>query len=534
LSAAASWALLTAFILFCAFNMGERAWNTFDPFVANDVVTTIYAQYARNLVRYPISQTLGLMVDLVGAPPAGLTLGEPRTFYADHPSGTVWLIAVFNRFLVGDPIVAARVMNIVASIGTAVAMLAFIYRRTSLWAAIGGTIVLLTLPLFWEHAIVGNFEPATLFFSVAAAILFVGYLRQPSPGRLAATALLWMGGMLCDWPAYLLGGPIAAALIYRRQWRLLALFTALGFGTMATVFGQLMMGPGGFSPTRFVFGTQAALLTEPFAASVSHMLANIVRGFSVWRWWLVVPFAPIVWWRKPGARITELRFLFLSFLFVGILNDLLFYSWAGEHSFWSYYLIPAVCFGAALTVEWLSEMAFRSRPIELAFRAGMLALFAIGADWSAAATKNLIKPHFYKPPSVAEMLADRHLADLLAPDNILLIGPYCGRAQSPAEGVVRWPDDMPQCDIFKGQAAKAVYWFDRPAVPTSDFDAASMRCQRSYIVLKGPNTPQLLAKLSLTATEVPWFEWFVLRLSELPEIYCDRPSRLFEDLSHRD
>jgi hypothetical protein len=37
----------------------------------------------------------------------------------------------------------------------------------------------------------------------------------------------------------------------------------------------------------------------------------------------------------------------------------------------------------------------------------------------------------------------------------------------------------------------------------------------------------------LTATEVPWFEWFVLRLSELPSVYCDRPSRLFEDLSHR-
>ncbi len=151
--------MLTAFVLFSAFNFGERSWNTFDPFVANDVLTPVYAQYARNLVRYPLSETRGLMVDLVGAPPQGLTLGEPRTFYSDHPSGTVWLIAVINRFLVDDPMVAARVTNIIAAISATVAMLAFVYRCTSLWPALGTTAVLLTLPLFWEHSIVANFEP---------------------------------------------------------------------------------------------------------------------------------------------------------------------------------------------------------------------------------------------------------------------------------------------------------------------------------------------------------------------------------------
>src|SRR5260370_7501035 len=202
---AGSWLILAAFILFSAFNLGEGSWNTFCPFVGNGGVTLIYAQFAGNLLRYPLSDTFGLMADLVGNPAASLTLGEPRTAYTDHPSGTVWLIALVNRFAVDDPIVAARTMSIIAAISTAVAILAFIYRRTSPLPAIGGTVVLLTLPLFWEHSVVANFEPATLFFTLAAAISFVGYLNRPSYGRVAATPLLWLGGMIQSWPPYFPG-----------------------------------------------------------------------------------------------------------------------------------------------------------------------------------------------------------------------------------------------------------------------------------------------------------------------------------------
>ena len=523
-------AILAAFILFSAFNMGERSWNTFHPFVINDIVTTIYAQYARNLVRYPLSETRGLMVDLVGAPPSGLTLGEPTTVYTDHPSGTVWLIAVVHRFLVNDPIMAARLTNIIAAIGTGVVILAFVYRRTSLWPAVGATIVLLTLPLFWEHSIVANFKPVTLFFMVAATTSFVRYREQPGYGRLVATVLLWIGGMLCDWPAYFLGAPFAAALIYRRQWGLLVLFTALGFGTMGAVFGQLMLGPAAFSPTGLFYGTHSALLTEPFGLSMSCAFGFVVRGFALWRCWLALPFVPIVWRGNASARMNELQFLFLSFLFVGVANDMLFYSWAGEHSFWSYYLIPVVCFGAALSIQWLSDRAFESPWIDMAFRAGVIALFAIATISCNAATRGLTKLHFSKPPSFAELLGEHHLADMLAPASVILIGPYCGHSHPPKDGAIRWPDDMPRCDIFKGQGSKAPYWFDRPAVPASEFDPGRMSCQTSYLVLKGANSAQLLARLSLTATEVPWLEWFVLRLSDLPAAYCERPARLFEEI----
>ena len=119
---------------------------------------------------------------------------------------------------------------------------------------------------------------------------------------------------------------------------------------------------------------------------------------------------------------------------------------------------------------------------------------------------------------------------MLAPASVILIGPYCAYSHPPKDGAIRWPDDMPRCDIFKGQGSKAPYWFDRPAVPASEFDPGRMSCQTSYLVLKGANSAQLLARLSLTATEVPWLEWFVLRLSDLPAVYCEQPARLFEEI----
>src|SRR5260370_7095240 len=161
---AGSWLILAALIVLCGFNLGERSWNTFHPFVWNDGVTLIYAQFARNLLRYPLSDTFGLMADLVGNPAASLTFGEPRTAYTDHPSGTVWLIALVNRFAVDDPIVAPRTMNIIAPSSTPVIGLTYIYATISPLPPLCSTKRLLWLPLFLQISRVPILAHSTLFF----------------------------------------------------------------------------------------------------------------------------------------------------------------------------------------------------------------------------------------------------------------------------------------------------------------------------------------------------------------------------------
>jgi hypothetical protein len=532
LSRTAAWLIVGGFVTYAAIFCGGRAWSSYDRFIANDGTTLIYAQFARNLLRYPLSETSGLMADLVGNPAGTLIAGARKTFYADHPPGLVWLAALVNRFAVADPVVAARVTSIIASIGTGVALLAFVYRRVSPLPAVGTTLVLLTLSLFWEHAIVGNFEPVTAFFMVGAAIAFAGYLRQPTAARLAATALWWVAGMLCDWPAYLLGAPFAAALLHRWRWGLLVLFTVLGAGTMATVFAHLVPGGTGMSVTAFFYGAfHHDARHVPFLATLAPTFNLLLRGFWWWALFLMLPLLRVFRRRAEGEDMRELRFVFIAFLFAGLANDLLFNQWAKDHSFWSYYLIPAACLGSAITFQRLHETHVRSRVATISLRAGALTLFLLGAVSSGRHMVFFVRSHFYQPTTMAEMLDARGLKDMLDRDSVLLVPAYCQAPLSPNDGPVGEVEIAPRCDIYVGWGSLARYAFDRPAIPASNFDSFKARCNETFAVVKGPGMAAKLAQLAMTATEIPWFDWHVLRLSQLAPRYCEHPARIFTDLS---
>jgi hypothetical protein len=514
--------LIGAFVLFSAAVSGKRAWDRYHPGISNDGVTLIYAGFAGNLLRYPLSQTHGLMAELVGNPPQSMIAGERPTWYLDHPPGLVWLIALFGWSTAADPILAARLTSMIASIATGVAILAFICTRVGLLPAIGATVALLTLPLYWEHAVVGNFEPATLFFTLAAAISFVGYLRRPGSVRLAGTVALWIAGMSIDWPAYFLGGPMAAALAYRRRWGPLVLLAALGLGAMAVSLSLTGLSVIALWPS--MLGSFPGGV--PFGAAVEPATSLLMRGFAQWTWFLVLPFIAIAWRDAPSPQWKELRFIFLSFLFIGIANEVVFIQWAMHHSFWSYYLIPAVCFGVALVLQWLQDRNFEFAAARHALRASVALLFVACAGLSGREAIFSVRRHFDRPPTVADMLGAQHLQGLLDPRSTLLVGPYCRDANA-----IHRPGDKPDCRILVGPGSMARYVLDRPAIPVTDFDPSASGCENAYVILKGPDIGRKVSQLGLAASEIPMFGWHVLRLSELPSIYCDRPAQLFVDLS---
>ena len=521
-----TWLIIAAFVTLAAIFCAGRAWSIVNPFIANDGTTVIYAQFARNLLRYPLSETSALMADLVGNPAHTLISGASRTFYADHPPALVWLIAAVNRFLVADPVVAARATSIIASIGMGVVLLAFVYRRVAPLPAVGATFVLLTLNLYWEHAVVGNFEPVTAFFMAAAGAAFARYLRQPTTARLAAAAALWVAGMLCDWPAYLLGAPFAAALLRRRQWRLLVFFTALGSGAMAAVFAHLLLGGTGMSVSGFFAGTfDYDAHQTSYRDTLAPIFTLLIRGFWWWALFLVLPFLTL--FRRAAMRedAQDLYFVFLAFLFVGLANDLLFNQWAKEHSFWSYYLIPAAGVGAAITFQALHETRVRSRTAAISLRAGALALFVLGAVSSGRHMVFFLRSHFYQPTTMAEMLDARGLKDMLDRDSVLVVPPYCGGPRNDARRGV-----APGCDIYSGPGSLARYAFDKQALAASHFAASQTGCGKAFAIVKDPRAATRVARLAVTSTEVPWFQWHVLRLSQLPPRYCEDPAQLFADL----
>jgi hypothetical protein len=269
----------------------------------------------------------------------------------------------------------------------------------------------------------------------------------------------------------------------------------------------------------------------PFLDTLAPMFARLVRGFWWWTLFLILPF---LWLFRPGTAeqdARDLRFVFLAFLFAGLANDLLFNQWAQDHSFWSYYLIPAACLGSTIVFEQLHEVRLRSRAAAIAFRVAVPTLFVMGALSSRPHMMAFIRPHFDQPVAISDMLSDLGLTDMLARDSALLVPPYCRGPLSPNGEMVGEAEIAPRCDIYFGFGSLARYAFDRPAIPTSDFDPSRTRCDQAFAVVKGPGMAARLARLSMTATEIPWFDWHVLRLSELAPGYCEAPARIFADLS---
>jgi hypothetical protein len=121
---------------------------------------------------------------------------------------------------------------------------------------------------------------------------------------------------------------------------------------------------------------------------------------------------------------------------------------------------------------------------------------------------------------------------MLDRDSVLLAPAYCREPQPHKDDTLRDTHPPPGCDIYSGAGSLARHSFDKPAIPASGFDASSTGCERAFVVLKGPGTSAGLARLSMTATEISWFDWHVLRLSQLAPGYCEDPARIFKDLSY--
>jgi hypothetical protein len=315
------------------------ARSTYQDDRPNDTTSAYYACYGRNLIRYPVSATRLLNIDLVSPEMKTIFPDKPVSYYLDHPPLLTWSVALAMKIKgllapSGSDLLAARLVNILASLGSMLILLSVCQRAFGSTSALFAGAALLSCPIFLAHGIVVNFEPLCTF------LILLGFLGQHP--------LLFVPALLADWPAYF---ALPAYAFFKqaagnRSQAILAL--AVGFVLGAGILLAYGYAIGSLKyPLTFIKGT-AAFEADRYLNHYSQLLKE---ARAIIRIMVIANFGPLnclvvfigcIHWLKNLPRLNNAQIIGISSVFVTVTNIVLFHSWAAGHTFWSYYLLPAI------------------------------------------------------------------------------------------------------------------------------------------------------------------------------------------------
>lgn len=348
-----------------------------------------YSRYARNHIAYGLDETKLYCT-------RGVTLEPPSPprRYLNHPPLLALQVAV-PLALFGDQEWAARLVPIVATVGSTLLLMAILTRCGGVLVGVLGGLFFVMLPLTVHFGQMVDHVAPVQFLSL---LMLHGYLHWSGaygPGAHPRRGALWysLGAVLgvgTGWAAVLMAGLVwgwHALRVARGEGdgRLLVWLTALPGVTLAAVILHITAGAGGD------FGMLGALLARRAEASdftLPEWLATqgqyLVRNFTVpgvVAATLGVPVLAALGARaRPGAGPLHLRLpgSLAGALAVmglqGVVYVLAFRSPAWFHDYWQFFLGPFVAAALALSAVAVHEVV---KP--LAPRLALLALAAVVA-----------------------------------------------------------------------------------------------------------------------------------------------------------
>lgn len=323
-------------------------------------------KHARNYLKFGLSFSRGAILDVSG--PTLSAYDEPRDYlYPNHPPSSVLLMAgAFAVFGIREAVL--RAVLIVFSVG-AVFLFERLARRRLPWPWSGISTAIFALnPMFLYFSVVTVQQVITLVFILAALVAYDRWLD--GGGRLAYAALVAAIVLACltDWPGYYVAPAIVLSHFLGRRDRRGPAAALLGVNVL--VFGLYVLylaWTGGDAPHKlFEAGlSRSSLRMPPMSAYVAGEARELALYFTV----------PLVVLAIAGLWIKRDVYL-ASLLFLGA-DEIAFAQVAGEHDYYSYYL---VVFMALAGAEGLRCLAARSRP--LAWLAAIL--FLAQSAWISA------------------------------------------------------------------------------------------------------------------------------------------------------
>lgn len=354
---------LTMLSLFIFLVYGSRLPNFMSWSLADDADTVLYTDFAKNLNRFDLSDTRGIMSEHVGKTASPLFEGNALSFYHDHPPFMIWGVAAVLKFS-DYPYAAARSFNLFLSLTFVLMSSLIVIWFVGPWPGLVSFLILFGIPLFWVHSIVVNIQAMTVLTSLISAFFFAQWLFPDprlrflnSTRSLSLALFFFVCAALSDWPSYFLLVPVGFVLIFQKRWlvllglffgSVLLFFCTVGF--LQSSHSEVQQGMLGFVDT-FKSFLNPHLGGSPVKYGIvdswlesrqffHHGFGKLAELFLV----LLIYFAVLSFLR--GRQF--LSFLFFCVLSIAFFNSFVFHQWAASHSYWNFYFIPVFILGTGV------------------------------------------------------------------------------------------------------------------------------------------------------------------------------------------
>lgn len=349
----------------------NRPWNGLHEWNG-----ALYSLFARNFLRYPWEIHHGMPLIAVGeAVPAE----NERSIYPSHPAGLVWLVAASFRVL-GESEWAARIVPIIASLGSVILLMLLVRRRWGDDLALHCGLAYSILPMTVYFGRMVNHEPVCMFFMLAAAWAWDHWMKPIDAGRRWAIAV-WIiaivGGAWIDWAGALYGGLFAIYIAWlairnrrsadgRSRRPVLPHFrprtcalcvAAIAIASAGMLFHVVWGGFGGrWEDLAKVFISRASSAPDEWphrAWSVTEgnlSLPGLFFGVAG----LLLLAIEVIASRTGGRPVTTLGGFGVLFA-TGVVWLALFWRQYQMHQYWAFYLGPFAALGCGAVIHFLTH-----------------------------------------------------------------------------------------------------------------------------------------------------------------------------------
>jgi len=355
-------------------------------------------------------------------------LSDPRAIvHWHHPPGINVLVGL-SYAVFGEHEASARLVPVASSLITFFLLFFLVRRRHGPRPAIFAVAIFTLLPMQMTFGKMISYEPVVLAAALAA-LLCLEYARDQSDskGRAAWTAacvasILFAG--FVDWPGFIIAGFLGADALLRKPRSPLA-FLAIGVASAAFLISMFYW-LGSTAPEgalEKLANTRATGITfEKLRPVLQERMATYYVGLVLW----TGGFAVVV--ETLRRRLDPTVFIFAAATVTYILA---FKQASYIHSFFLYYVTPAITVAAALGVEHLVGASRDSK------RVALVTVFWFGLlSWTVTAQSTTLHQRSYsiKPPKKPSrgVLLDGRL-------DMTLIGKYIYAHSDETDTIVMHP-----------------------------------------------------------------------------------------------